>query len=202
MPDPEIILVIETATTACSVALLQGDAIIAHAHQEGARGHAERLVPMIATLPGGGRADAILVNCGPGSFTGVRVGLAAARALGLAWGVPVTGYSTHALLAARLFQDQPDLNDAAIVIEGGHGEVFVQPFSKNPFGSLADLRSQRPEAVDHSHDAAGSAAGRVSCGTAHMIEPDARDARLLPASLRALPPQPIYGRAPDAKPNP
>lgn len=197
-----MILVIETATTACSVALLQGDAIIAHAHQEGARGHAERLVPMIATLPDGGRADAILVNCGPGSFTGVRVGLAAARALGLAWGVPVTGYSTHALLAARLFQAQPDLDDVAIVIEGGHGEVFVQPFSRNPFGPLADLKSQRPEAVAHSRHAAGSASGRVSCDKAHIVEPDARDARLLPASLRARPPQPNYGRAPDAKPNP
>ena len=50
------------------------------------RGHAERLVPMIAELLGGRRPDAILVDCGPGSFTGVRVGLAAAHGLAIGWG--------------------------------------------------------------------------------------------------------------------
>lgn len=197
-----MILVIETATTDCSVALLDGDQVIAHAHQEGARGHAERLIPMIASLPDGGRASAILVNCGPGSFTGVRVGLAAARALGLAWDVPVTGYSTHSLLAARLFADHPAIQDAMIVIEGGHGEVFARPYSQTPFAPRKALVSLIPELVPHSACAAGSAAGRVSCEEAFEVAPDARDARLLPLELRDLPPQPIYGRAADAKPNP
>lgn len=196
-----MILVIETATTACSVALIDGAKIIAHDHQEGARGHAERLIPMIARLPNGGRADSILVNCGPGSFTGVRVGLAAARALGLAWGIPVQGYSTHALLAARFFSDHPELTEALIAIEGGHGEVFVQPFEREGLVPKAPLASLVPENVPFWRCAAGSAAPRLDCGSAFGINPDARDARLLPASQSDLVPDPIYGRAPDAKPN-
>ncbi len=197
-----MILVIETATTACSVALIDGDRIVAHIHEDVARGHAERLVPMIAELPDGGQADAILVNCGPGSFTGLRVGLAAARALGLAWGVPVTGYSTHALLAARLFADHPDLQSALIAIEGGHGEVFVQPYAQAPLRALDSLASMRPETVPLWDAAAGSAAARVNAHEIFSVGPDARDARLLCADFTSLPAHPIYGRAPDAKPNP
>jgi tRNA threonylcarbamoyladenosine biosynthesis protein TsaB len=197
-----MILVIETATTACSVALIDGDRVVARGHAPGARGHAERLVPMIADLPDGGRADSILVNCGPGSFTGVRVGIAAARALGLAWGVPVTGYSTHALLAARLFRDQPHLDAALIAIEGGHGEIFIQPFAAAPFAAQAPLASVVPDQAPFWPNAAGSAAHRVACDHAFSVEPDAADARLLPLTLRTAPPNPVYGRAPDAKPNP
>lgn len=194
-------LVIETATTACSVALLDGTMVVAHDHQDGARGHAERLIPMIAGLPNGGRAEAILVNSGPGSFTGVRVGLAAARALGLAWAVPVTAYSTHALLAARLFSDHPEWDEALIAIDGGHGELFVQPYAKIGLSALAPLASLPPESVPFWRCAAGSAAAKIACDHAIPIGPDARDARLLPDMLKALPPEPIYGRAPDAKPN-
>lgn len=197
-----MILVIETATTACSVALIDGDGVRAHSHAPGARGHAERLIPMIAALPQGGRADAILVNCGPGSFTGVRVGIAAARALGLAWDVPVTGYTTHALLAARLFHDHPDLDSALIAIEGGHGEVFIQPFAAAPLAARAPLASVVPDSAPFWPCAAGSAAARVACAKALAVEPDAADARLIPPALRCAPPDPVYGRAPDAKPNP
>lgn len=197
-----MILVIETATTACSVALIDGDKVVAHVHEDVARGHAERLVPMIAELPGGGQADEILVNCGPGSFTGVRVGLAAAKALGLAWGVPVKGYSTHALLAAGVFADRPDLDQACITIEGGHGEVFVQSFTSRPFKASDDLRSLPPEKLERQTVAAGSAAGKVDAELVIDIAPDARLAALLPQSLRAAPATAIYGRAPDAKPNP
>ena len=198
-------LVIDTATAACSIALIDDGVVIACAHQVVGRGHAERLVPMIAELPGGGRGDRILVDVGPGSFTGLRVGIAAARGLALGWGAAVAGYSSLALIAARGFADRP-VDDLAVVIEGGHGEVFMQSFAPGP-APLADLASLKPEA------ALLALAGRAAIGNGlrwlHAIDPaqelrnalpDAADVVLLPPALCALPPRPIYGRAPDAKP--
>ncbi|MGZ8347841.1 MAG: tRNA (adenosine(37)-N6)-threonylcarbamoyltransferase complex dimerization subunit type 1 TsaB, partial [Allosphingosinicella sp.] len=96
-----MLLVIDSATAACSAALLDADgSVIAERHEIVGRGHAERLVPMIAELLDGRRPDALLVDCGPGSFTGVRVGLAAAHGLAIGWGLPLAGFSSLALLAA------------------------------------------------------------------------------------------------------
>lgn len=184
------VLVIETATSACSVALIEDGAIIAAERATVGRGHAERLVPMIAALPDGGRADAIRVDCGPGSFTGLRVGIAAARALGFAWGVPVSGFSSLALIAARWFADHAG-DAVTVVIEGGHGEVFVQGFARDGLAA-GELRSIP-------RDDAGALTGPIVgnvCGDDGM--PDAADVILLAAT--DLPVRPIYGRAPDAKP--
>ena len=94
------ILAIETATEACSTALFDNGTLLDARHEVLGRGHAERLVPMIAELPGKGCAGEIRVSLGPGSFTGVRIGLAVARALGIAWHAQVRGYPTLALVAA------------------------------------------------------------------------------------------------------
>ena len=139
-------LVIDTATAACSVALLDGDAILAERHEIVGRGHAERLVPQIAELIAErpGLCQAIRVDCGPGSFTGVRVGLAAARALGLGWKVPVSGYSAMVLIAGAIFAgvDAPDT--LCVAITGGHGELFVRRFARTSFAALTDLASLSP----------------------------------------------------------
>ena len=198
-------LVIDTATAACSVASVDDGAVVARTHEIVSRGHAERLVPMIAELPEGGRADRILVDCGPGSFTGLRVGIAAARGLGLGWGVPVSGYSSLALLAAAGFA-RTGADELAVVMEGGHGEVFMQAFA-NPLIPLGDAASLKPA------DALAALAGRRAIGGgARLLAaldpslapdeslPDAADAVLLPPAFTMLPPKPIYGRAPDAKP--
>jgi tRNA threonylcarbamoyladenosine biosynthesis protein TsaB len=179
--------VIETATSACSVALIDEGIVIAADAAIVGRGHAERLMPMIAALPEGGRADEIWVDCGPGSFTGIRVGIAAARGLGFGWGVPVHGFSSMALIAANWFA-QHDNEAVTVVIEGGHGEVFVQPFARAPLRETAAL-------VSIDRDAA-----RVSGPQTGEIGPDARNAILLTAA--PLLARPIYGRAPDAKPQP
>lgn len=194
-------LVISTATAACSAALIEDDAVIAEAHDVVGRGHAERLIPMIAALPGKGRADEILVDCGPGSFTGVRVGLAAARGLALAWNVPLHGFSTLALIATQAGRD------CAVAIHGGHGELFVQDFAFPPLSPANSVRSLPPAEAAASVDApfvigSGAAELVAARGSGEVLDilPRAADARLLPLALRSLPPVPIYGRAPDAKP--
>ena len=93
-------LAIDCATEACSVALFDDGQLLVGEWIVLGRGHAERLVPMIAQLPGKGCADRIPVSRGPGSFTGVRIGIAAARALALAWRAPCFGYPTLALIVA------------------------------------------------------------------------------------------------------
>lgn len=200
-------LVIDTATAACSVALIDDDTVVAARHEVVGRGHAERLLPMIAELPDGGRAACVLVDCGPGSFTGVRVGLAAALALGIGWAVPVSGYSSTAAVAIAAFAAHPGLEALAVVLEGGHGEVFMQPFTASPFAASADLVSLTPERAA----AAIGALPIVGSGLSWLTDvpserqlgetlPRAADAIRLPSPLTGLPPRPLYGRAPDAKP--
>ncbi|NIJ08787.1 tRNA threonylcarbamoyl adenosine modification protein YeaZ [Sphingomonas vulcanisoli] len=195
-------LVIDTATAACSVALIESDRLLANIHEIVGRGHAERLVPMIGELiERRERPDAVLVDVGPGSFTGVRVGLAAARAFGLAWSVPVKGYSSLVLLARMAAGQGP----RAVAIPGGHGELFVQRFMDpvTPLGPLVSLAPAEAARFVHEDPVFGEGAAALTTarggGTAVPLLPDAAAARWLPADAANLPPRPIYGRAPDAR---
>jgi tRNA threonylcarbamoyl adenosine modification protein YeaZ len=197
-----MILVIDSATAACSAALIDRGEVVAERYELVGRGHAERLLPMIEELIGGARPDAILVDCGPGSFTGVRVGLAAAHGLAIGWGVPVGGYSSMAAIAAAAGESH-----VTVMLQGGHGELFVQSYGGDPLAPLDALRSLAPDAA-----AAAAAAPLVAGSGAEAAAalrsglrwrdalPRASDARLLAPELRNLAPRPIYGRAPDAKP--
>jgi tRNA threonylcarbamoyl adenosine modification protein YeaZ len=200
-----MILVIETATAACSAALIEGESVIDERHELVGRGHAERLVPMIEALMAGRRPDSILVDCGPGSFTGVRVGLAAAHGLAIGWGVPLAGYSSMAAVAAAVRSG----GEIAVALEGGHGQLFVQTFGEEVMRPLDTLRSLPPaeaaSAISAELVAGSGASALVSArgdGVAIEALPRAADARRLPPALRSLPPRPIYGRPPDAKPMP
>src|SRR4029453_8561968 len=136
-------LVIDSATAACSAALIGPDgALIDERHELVGRGHAERLGAVVAELVGGRRPDSILVDCGPGSFTGVRVGLAAAHGLAIGWGVPLAGFSSLALLAAASGEAE-----VAVALQGGHGELFVQSYGGDPLAPLDELRSLAPPAA-------------------------------------------------------
>lgn len=197
-------LVIETATEACSVALFDGTRLIASDHRVLGRGHAERLVPMIETLPEKGRATRILASRGPGSFTGVRIGIATARALGIAWGAQVLGYPTLSLVAARTWQPSP--RPVTICMNGGHGEWFVQNFADSGTAE-DDVRSLLPKeaarACRHTTIAGNRAkelAGLMGeKAIALDLLPDASKANLLPDTRLTKDVSPIYGRAPDAK---
>jgi tRNA threonylcarbamoyl adenosine modification protein YeaZ len=199
-----MILAIDSATAACSAALIEDGEIIGERHELVGRGHAERLVPMIGELLGGRRPEAILVDCGPGSFTGIRVGLAAAHGLAIGWRVPVSGFSSMAAIAAAA-----ERRPVAVVLQGGHGELFVQSYGGDQLAPLDALRSLAPDAAAAAVETdlvVGSGAEALVAlrgrGEWRDALPRAADARLLPEPLRSLPAKPIYGRAPDAKPMP
>ncbi|MEL7686611.1 tRNA (adenosine(37)-N6)-threonylcarbamoyltransferase complex dimerization subunit type 1 TsaB [Citromicrobium bathyomarinum] len=197
-------MAIDCATAACSVALFaEGEMIAGEFHVLG-RGHAERLVPMIAALPERGRATRIAVARGPGSFTGVRIGLAVARSLAFAWKAELVGYSTMALVAAMARARNGAL-PVTVAMEGGHGEWFVQGFDGDG-RALAETRSLRPQdavAAFPSTLVAGTVAedfvARAGSGSALPLHSDAREFRTLPESELTPDAAPIYGRAPDAK---
>jgi tRNA threonylcarbamoyl adenosine modification protein YeaZ len=198
-------LAIETASEACSIALFEGGVMIAHDHRILGRGHAEALVPMIAALPDKGRAGRILVSLGPGSFTGVRIGLATARALGFAWGAEVLGYPTLALIAAQALAFQPGNAGVTVCTNGGHGEWFVADFTAEglPTGETASLTPEAARARPHTALVAGGRAAFLAEGTgAEAIDllPDAAAVPLLPPALLTPALAPIYGRGPDATP--
>ncbi|HEX6376079.1 MAG TPA: tRNA (adenosine(37)-N6)-threonylcarbamoyltransferase complex dimerization subunit type 1 TsaB [Allosphingosinicella sp.] len=200
-----MILIIETATAACSAALVDGATLVDERHELVGRGHAERLVPMIEALLAGRRPEAILVDCGPGSFTGLRVGLAAAQGLRIGWDVPLAGFSSLAAIAAAAAAGR----EIAVALNGGHGQLFVQTFGEEPMRALDALRSLPPAeaaAAIRADRVAGSGAAALVAARGHgeAIDalPRAADARLLAPALRSLPPRPIYGRGPDARPMP
>lgn len=204
-------LVIDTATQALSVALLEDGDAIGHFHEIVGRGHAEALVPVIAALPDGGRADAIAMDLGPGSFTGVRIGIAAAKALALAWSLPLHGYCALSLIAAKAAQGQEQHKGGgpiAVTITGGHGELFWQCFeadgltaitqpASTPIAALATMLDQ-PVIYGTGAEALVTARGH---GAAVNLYPNATDFPLI-AHQPSLPPSPIYCRDADAQPMP
>jgi tRNA threonylcarbamoyl adenosine modification protein YeaZ len=197
-------LVIDCATEACSVALFEAGKLLAGELRMLGRGHAEQLVPMIAALPEKGRADRIAVALGPGSFTGVRVGLAAARALTLAWKAELAGYPTLALVAA-IAHAKHGAGPVGVAMTGGHGEWFVQSFGAGG-EALCEVASMAPEqaaAALTSPLIAGSQAEALVAargnGTALALWPDAREFALLRADDLTAEVVPLYGRSPDAR---
>ena len=196
-----MILALDTSTAACTAALFDGSGdCIARRDEVIGRGHAERLVPMIAEMLDGRSADRIIVGVGPGSFTGIRVGIAAAHGLAIGWSAELAGMSSLALLAASASG-----SEVAVAVHGGHGELFVQEFDASG-EPASDLRNLPPGAAAADTKAAlviGSGARQLvdarGTGEAREAWPAAADALQLPSRLRSLPPKPVYARAPDAR---
>ena len=216
------VLAIDTALEACSAAVLDTDraAIAAHESLAMLRGHAEALMPMIARVLN--RAglefaalDRIAVTTGPGSFTGLRVGIAAARGIALAAGKPAVGLSTLAAYAAPLIAADDTL-PVVSAIDARHDHVYLQVFG--PGGRtivaprLAPLREALRVAATGAPRLIGTAAAMLAAAwPAGERAPSLVDARRAPdidwvarlgaaAEETGVPPKPLYLRAPDAQP--
>jgi tRNA threonylcarbamoyl adenosine modification protein YeaZ len=201
-----LILALDTSTTACTAALLERDGTIVASRDEViGRGHAERLVPMIEEMLDGHVPSKILVGVGPGSFTGLRVGIAAAHGMAIGWSVPLSGMNSLALLAASA---PPGEGKVAAAMAGGHGELFVQTFDRRKLTATGPILNLTPEAAARKVDAplvVGSGAEALvearHDGEAIPLLPTASRALALPELLRTQECKPIYARAPDAKPS-
>lgn len=141
------ILAIDTATAACSAALMGDGAIIAARHVAMLRGHAEALLPMVEEIMAeAGVAysalDLIAATVGPGAFTGLRVGLAAARGLALAGGLPIIGVTTLEALAHGA--DKRGERSVVAMLNARRGEVYYQAFDP----ALAPLGPPRVGAAE------------------------------------------------------
>jgi tRNA threonylcarbamoyladenosine biosynthesis protein TsaB len=221
------LLAIDTATDACSVAVLADGVIAAHRSVLMARGHAEALMPMVVeTLEaaGLGFADlgAVGVTVGPGAFTGLRIGLSAARGIGLAAGIPVLGATTLEVVAHAVPEEERAGASVAAVIESKRTDLYVQAFGPD-LAPLGEPASVMPEALAASlpggrlvlaGDGAARAADTLSDDAERISlsamgpHPDARVlTTLIAARLAELggsvddlaPPEPLYLRPPDAK---
>src|SRR5205085_7790738 len=132
------------------------------------------------------RAERILIGVGPGSFTGIRVGIAAAQGLAIGWDATVSGMSSLALLAAGVKRD----HDVAAAMEGGHGELFVQLFDGRTLMPKSDMLNLSPAAAAaacRAETVVGPGAGKPvdarGSGTALPGWPSAANALRLPEQL-------------------
>ena len=212
------VLGFDTTTDACSAALWVDDAIAARRFETLARGHVERLVPIVVEVMeeaaiGFGDLDLIAVTVGPGTFTGVRIGLAAARGFGLAAGLPVAGFTTLEVLAGGV--DAVDRKGRGVIaaMDARRGQIYRQIFD-------AQLEAvDEPAVVDRTALAAPPGAwlavgtgAAAYAGVADVIPAggsDLPDATVLVAlaarryasgalAFPDRPPDPVYLRPPDA----
>jgi len=189
-----IVLALDTSLDACSVAIVSGDTVLADLSERMQRGQAERLAPMVreaATQAGVAFSalDRLAVTTGPGSFTGVRVGLSFARALALAIAKPCVGVST---LEALALQDGEDDLRAALIETPGAAYCAL-------YDNGAPLIA--PRAIAHGeHETVLRQAVRGRpfrlIGPNAIVKAAALAARAVRLDRRLYPPNPLYLRAP------
>jgi len=216
------ILSIDTSCGAASAAIVDGltRQPLARRSEAMAHGHAEALGPIVESvmleLDGGfASIDAIAVAVGPGSFTGIRIGLAMARAMALTIEVPIVGVSTLVAFAAPLL-DEPRSSVIVSAIDAKHGGVYFQAFESSGRPLFAPRVANLREAVR----AIGGGPVRMAGNGAEAIALEAQRAGLacdasgaaaypdivaiarigLASDPSDWPPRPLYVKPPDAKP--
>jgi tRNA threonylcarbamoyladenosine biosynthesis protein TsaB len=217
-----LVLAIDTALAACSAALLDTarGAVVGRDSEAMVRGQAEVLMPMVARVMSQAGVDfaaldRIAVTVGPGSFTGLRVGIAAARGIALAADKPAVGLSTLAAFAAPHIAAD-DTDPVVAVIDARHDQVYLQVFAPEGRTLVSPCIAPLREAIR----AAGAGPIRLTGSAAELVAkawlpgqppPAVIDARAAPeidwvarlgaaAPLGQGPPKPLYLRAPDAQP--
>jgi tRNA threonylcarbamoyladenosine biosynthesis protein TsaB len=217
------VLAIDTALAACSAAVLDtdyGGGVLASDSLSMTRGHAEALMPLIyhvmqrseLTFP---EIDRVVVTTGPGSFTGLRVGISAARGIALAADKPAVGVSTLTAYAAPLLADD-DSTPVIAAIDARHDHVYLQVFGVGGRVLIAPRLAPMSDAIRAVSDAqsrivgsaAQSIADRLPRGAPLPLLVDVREAPdiIWVARMGAVlpegqsPPKPQYLRAPDAQP--
>jgi tRNA threonylcarbamoyladenosine biosynthesis protein TsaB len=216
------VLAIDTALGACSAAVLDLDrgGITASETIAMTRGHAEELLPLVARVMDladveFAELDRIAVTTGPGSFTGLRVGLSASRGIALAAGKPAIGLSTLAGFAAPLIAED-DSNHVVAAIDARHDNVYLQVFGAGGrtlvAPRIATLRDAVRAAMTGPVRIVGTAADAFAAAWPKGGEqPFAVEQRAAPdigwiarlgaaAAEGAGPPKPLYLRPPDAQP--
>jgi tRNA threonylcarbamoyladenosine biosynthesis protein TsaB len=208
------VLAIDTALAACSAAVLDTvfGGVIASESLPMLRGHAEALIPLIARVMARAELgmfdiDRVTVTTGPGSFTGLRVGISAARGIALAADKPAFGISTLSAYAApHLAEDKTVPVIAAI--DARHSHVYLQVFGPSGRIALAPRLAPLSEAILAVSEAPCRLAERLAPGAAAPLRVDAREAPDIDwvARMGAVlpegqaPPNPLYLRAADAQP--
>lgn len=220
-------LAFDTCFGACSVAATwrapDGSVAGAYRFERLVRGHAERLTPMIGEVMAEAPfdfsgLDRIVVTTGPGTFTGQRVGIAAARALSLATGAPVGTLSSLAAMAYTAAADIPvEIADKllAVAVDARRGEIYFQCFGGTDLRPLGGPVLTTPSAAagsfgDRDVLAVGSGAALLAeaardggLSVAALLPSLEPDVRYVPAAAVVLGeglPRPLYLRPPDAKP--
>lgn len=186
-----------------SLAVVEDGAVLARHDEALDRGHAERLIPAIAELlaPFGGagaRPDRIIFETGPGSFTGLRVGAAAARALALAWGADLLGVRSTLLVAAAARGGEGDL---LVALAAPRGQVWSERFAsglESCGAPIAETPADVMARLDRAMPVAGSAAAMLGRGEGRA--PEAAAAALLPKAAFG-PAELLYVSMPGAGPN-
>ncbi len=128
------ILAFDTSLATCTVIAVASDRVLAERSEQRERGHAEALMPMIEEVRGEagleyGEFDLVAATVGPGSFTGIRVAVAAARGIALATGVRTIGVTTTAALAQRASSEAREPAPILAILDARRGEAYAQLFN-------------------------------------------------------------------------